>query len=297
MKNFKFAGHETFACRFFWLKKAFDFIQVHGVGELKASPKAMLELGVGKNMVSSIAFWVKAFGMVDENDELNNFYTSIFESDGYDPFIEDEGTLWMLHAALCDTEYASIYKLIFDDYITQKGTNVISCDKFLRFLNFQYNDEDFSISKDSTLIADFKVFLSMYLNNSDIKTSISLEDAYSSIFADLRLINLVFEESSTERVYQINRGVRDDIPIQIMAYLLINKLKKSKKESMSFDDFYRNVGVRMCLTVEGAEYHLQRIQDRYGKYLIYKDNSGVKEVQLKGDAGQLEQKMLKEYYG
>lgn len=52
---YRFSGHETFACRYSWLPKAF--------AELSSSPllftneeNAMVRLGVGKNMVKSIRF-------------------------------------------------------------------------------------------------------------------------------------------------------------------------------------------------------------------------------------------------
>jgi len=57
----RFSGHETFPCRYAWLPKAY--------GALADSPtafadeeEAMITLGVGKNMVRAIRFWVQRRG-------------------------------------------------------------------------------------------------------------------------------------------------------------------------------------------------------------------------------------------
>jgi hypothetical protein len=50
MKDYKFSGHETFQCRHFWLKKGYDFVKKEG--DFKSND-ALIELGVGKNMISS----------------------------------------------------------------------------------------------------------------------------------------------------------------------------------------------------------------------------------------------------
>ncbi|HTV56567.1 MAG TPA: DUF4007 family protein, partial [Terriglobia bacterium] len=60
--SYRFSGHETFPFRYSWLPKA--------VFELTANPElfadeewAMVRLGVGKNMVKAIRFWVQAAGI------------------------------------------------------------------------------------------------------------------------------------------------------------------------------------------------------------------------------------------
>ncbi|RZJ86878.1 MAG: DUF4007 family protein, partial [Hymenobacter sp.] len=62
-----FQGHDTFLCRNNWLKKGYDFIQAGGNFN---DADAVVQLGVGKNMVTSIRYWMKAFGLTDEADTL-----------------------------------------------------------------------------------------------------------------------------------------------------------------------------------------------------------------------------------
>jgi epsilon-lactone hydrolase len=53
----KFSGHETFACRYAWLPKALQAVESNP-RIFSDEDQAMVELGVGKNMVRSIRFWV-----------------------------------------------------------------------------------------------------------------------------------------------------------------------------------------------------------------------------------------------
>ena len=57
-----FSGHESFPCKSLWLKKGYDFVVA---GNQFSSAESVMELGVGKNMVASIKFWLKAIGVID----------------------------------------------------------------------------------------------------------------------------------------------------------------------------------------------------------------------------------------
>lgn len=58
-----FSGHDSFHCRQLWLKKGYDFIEE---GYSFNDDYAVVQLGVGKNMVSSIRFWLKAFKTIND---------------------------------------------------------------------------------------------------------------------------------------------------------------------------------------------------------------------------------------
>ena len=102
----KFGAHQTFSPRFGWLKKAFDGViknpQIFSDGD------APRHLGVGKNMVDSIAFWATAFRIISPLSEkaksgarlyeATPFGRFIFDSErGVDNYLEDPNTLWLLH--------------------------------------------------------------------------------------------------------------------------------------------------------------------------------------------------------
>ena len=117
MTRYSFSGHESFFCKPLWLKKAHDAM-INDVSF--TTPDAVAALGVGKNMVSSIRYWSRALGL-SENDKPTPFAISIFDSNnGFDPYLEDEGTLWLLHYFLLTKRIASLYHLTFLDFQREK---------------------------------------------------------------------------------------------------------------------------------------------------------------------------------
>jgi len=98
MKKLTFSGHDSFPCRQYWLKKGFDFRKAN---KNFNSPDAVVDLGVGKNMVSSIRYWLRAFDMLDNKDEITPLGGNLLNDNGWDPFLEDEASLWILHYLLC----------------------------------------------------------------------------------------------------------------------------------------------------------------------------------------------------
>lgn len=100
----KFSGHESFACRYAWIPKALQVIKTEP-GIFAREDRAMVELGVGKNMVRSIRFWVEATGMatVANDGALRATWLGelLFKEDGLDPYMEDIQTLWLIHWNLC----------------------------------------------------------------------------------------------------------------------------------------------------------------------------------------------------
>ena len=72
----------------------------------------MVKLGVGKNMVASIRFWLRAFGL-SNMDDVTKIADYLFNSDtGRDPYSEDLNTLWLLDFLLVNYRVASLYLLV-----------------------------------------------------------------------------------------------------------------------------------------------------------------------------------------
>lgn len=61
---FSFSGHETFPFRYGWLKKGVD--AVDRSPDFFTKERAMVDLGVGKNMVASIRHWCQASQLIED---------------------------------------------------------------------------------------------------------------------------------------------------------------------------------------------------------------------------------------
>ena len=99
--DYRFSGHETFPCRYAWLPKAFRVLIGGNTRALAEEEEAMVALGVGKNMVRALKFWMQVFGIAEPAPDggylITDFGRSLLRPRGYDPFLEDRRTLWLLH--------------------------------------------------------------------------------------------------------------------------------------------------------------------------------------------------------
>lgn len=73
-------------------------------------------------MVQSIQHWLKAFGLLNDKHEISDISNKLFlnNDNAFDPYLEDEGTLWLLQYKICNSNYASIFNLIFSEYFNDK---------------------------------------------------------------------------------------------------------------------------------------------------------------------------------
>ena len=100
-----FARHETFHPRYSWFRKA--YAHVTDDPRIFSRPDAPVEIGVGKNMVRAIRFWGTAARLIIDDPtnakgrEARCVPTrrgrALFGEGGWDPYMEDPGTLWLLH--------------------------------------------------------------------------------------------------------------------------------------------------------------------------------------------------------
>lgn len=266
MDNLKFSGHESFHCRPFWLKKGFDFVKANQ----QFTDKAGIELGVGKNMVGSIRFWLKAFNIVDEKDNLTELAERLFNDNGWDPFLEDEATLWLLHYKLNSNQYSSIYHLIFSDFRKIKP-------EFSKNHVLAHVKEIDSKQSDSIIGTDFSVFTRTYF----AKPSKDKEESFSGLFTELGLLTEVGEDSQKNDLYHINNPKQSSIPWEVVLYCILDNKNYGNSISMkSLFSEVNGVGNLFAFNPEGLENKLIEISQNIPS-IVYKNDVGVKELQFK----------------
>lgn len=188
--KYTFSGHESFQCKSLWLKKGYDYAKS---GKSFNDDSAVVELGVGKNMVAAIRYWLRAFGITDINDHPTKIGDYLLSDNGKDPFIEDVATLWLLHYFLVTEQVATLYNIVFVDYKKSRKefdkadlANVIRrmfADK--RFGNTPYNER--------TVARDIDTLLKNYVTPDSIKAC----DDFSALLLDLKLITKVSKDIYT----------------------------------------------------------------------------------------------------
>ena len=120
-----FARHETFHPRYGWFRKAHSHVAADP--RVFFGDDAPVRIGVGKNMVRAIRFWGLAAKLIAADPESANrrapdlmttpLGDSLFGSGGWDPYMEDPGTLWLLHwLLLAPPCHLPVWWLAFNEF-------------------------------------------------------------------------------------------------------------------------------------------------------------------------------------
>lgn len=295
-KKLTFSGHDTFHCRQMWLKKGYDFVRN---GRKFSEDDAVITLGVGKNMVSAIHFWMKAFGLLDKDGNLTDFADYIFATeDGKDPYLEDNATLWLLHYHLVTQNLASTYHYVFNEL--RKERIEFTKENFLSYFERKSNEVGFTQFNRKTASTDFEVFLKTY-NRTDEQAK-DKEDTFSGLLTDLNLLleeKRKTEDQPTITYYSIPNENRLDIPNEIILYAILDK--GAFQNSINLNTLYQEwdqIGSVFAITKSALLGKLEAIaldkkKKKYG--ITMSDHAGIKELQFIIKPGKFE--VLNNYYG
>jgi hypothetical protein len=293
--KFQFSGHETFICKHFWLKKGYDFI----LGKNGFSDEnAVIELGVGKNMVSSISYWLKAFGILDMNNEPSELAKKIFDENGYDPYLEDIATIWLLQYSLVKTYKASLYHLFFNEF--RKTRVEFTKDQLLNYVLRVLEDAEQKNTNKNTITADIIVFIRNYLKPAFKESNRDIEEEYASLLIDLDLIRTYKSENIDGQLvdwYSVESKVQTDLPPEIVLFLILEHIESGKySRSISFKELMigeNSPGMIFCLNEEGLYGKLERITSKY-KGITFSESAGIRELQIRTKHTKWE--ILHDYY-
>lgn len=280
-KKLTFSGHESFHCRLFWLKKGFDFVES---GKKFSEESSVVDLGVGKNMVIAIRHWMKAFDLLDEKEKVTTLAANLFGAKGWDPYLENEGTLWLLHYHLTRKGYASIFKLIFTELRRNKP-------EFTRKHFYSLVSNMGGSFSEATLSKDFAAFQNMYIATSSGKSDV--EDSYSGILTELGLVH-----SKGNEIYVIEGRRRPEIPASVILYAITEIDHYKKSLSIGFDQLHgdsESIGAIFALSKEGLVEKLEEISRLNPDNITFKNEAGIRELQFKKRPEPFT--VLKKYYG
>lgn len=263
MRKLTFSGHESFFCKSLWLKKGYDAVKD---GMNFNSPDAVAQLGVGKNMVSSIKYWMKSFGLLDDKG-LTSLAHYLFDDEfGKDPYIEDIGTLWLLHYRLLKERVASIYYLTFWGFKREK--NEFTREQLLTFIRRKcIASGQKNVYNENTVKKDIKTLLQMYVVPDDIR---SIED-FTALFIDLGLIK------RKENVFSFAEISPSFIPELIILYAMLDM--KGDGHTLSID-MMQEISLTFGLSIPNYVEIVRCLVKMFPEKIAYTDNSGIKNVQF-----------------
>lgn len=282
-----FARHETFHPRFGWLKKGFDHASTDSGIFLRED--APVRLGVGKNMVRSIRYWCSAFKLL-KGDQPTEFGQQLLGQEGWDSYLEDPASLWLLHWKLLEpTCYATTWDFVFNQFRPVE----FSTEELFKQL-CEYRDRIAPRMAESSLRKDISCLLRMYTQQSTNKNSVG-EDSLDCPFAELGLIYA----TSDSKAYAFRMGYKPTLPAAIVIYACLqytNRVMPGQQRVPLGKLLYDadSPGLVFRLTESALDAAIEAYAD--GTSLGISDAAGKREFFFRREPESLANDILNEYY-
>lgn len=305
----KFAAHETFAPRFGWLRKAFTAVEEGGHGPDGAFSEAFLaadapvQLGVGKNMVNAIRYWAQVFEVTEERRLAGNSRAMfarptdqaqwLFSSRaGVDPWLEQPGSLWLLHwwllrpECMAPTWWVAFYRcpLRFHE------------DDLVRLVESEIETAGWTSVSRASIAKDVDCLTKMYAPRRTKPGSPgSVEDMLDSPFRELGILEPVPGE--LKRWHFVGYP-RVPVPDQVVTYACLDYLLRHDTSEMSTARLAQEqggVGRALRLTEPALVNSLEQACQGVSEMSVT-DSIGQRTLTVQGDPRVLRARVIESYY-
>ena len=296
IESASFSGHESFPLRFSWLKKGYD--QVIEDKRFFGTEDAMVILGTGKNMVRAIRHWgyacqtwEKVEGTRGRQVKPTPLGRYLLADDGWDPYLEDIGTIWLLHWLLVSNlQDATTWSWAFG----RPKSNRFRKEELLAELQELVNELDLGRTSKASLKRDVDVLVRSYCRRT---TKRSFEDSLDS---PLTLLNLV-RPGSDKDTYELVQGPHPTLPTPILEAALVDyyrDFRQGQTDAISLDDLMyspMSPGRTFRLTEEALIEHLNNIVRQKPDFYGFDETAGLRQLMIKSELPS-RKKVLDEYY-
>ena len=214
----KFRAHDTFFIRKGWLNKGLRKVKADGGVFMGPKGNPMDVLGIGANMVKALRYWLQAVRLTSEPatgrkiQSFTNFGNVVYEND---PYMEEMGTLWLMHYQLASNkDEATAWYFFFNEF---KGTEFSKEDFVKQMSNYiRLNGEDVS---ERSLEDDYNCIINTYVSR--VKSNpekVLPESNIDCPFGELGLIDIVNKKS---KIYKKSLPKKDLIhPLVLLAVII-----------------------------------------------------------------------------
>jgi hypothetical protein len=215
----RFKAHESFFIRKGWLYKGMKNVDRKPNVFVDKSENPMDVLGIGANMVKSLRYWLQAVGLTEEpasgvrNQSFTPIGQIIWDSDKY---VEELGTLWLLHYKLAtNQEKATAWYYFFNEF----GMNEFKKEDFiLNISNYikMFNGVEIA---DSSVEGDFDCIINTYVSRlKSNPAKVHPENNIDCPFGELELVDIV---NKKDKVFKKSPPKKDTLhPLIILAVIL-----------------------------------------------------------------------------
>lgn len=287
----QFAAHDTFHIRDGWLHKGIS--AVRNKPEIFNLPYATDHLGIGKNMVDSLHYWLSALGIAaDEKVNVKGSEDKVSQSAltplgkilyKHDKFIEEDVSLWALHYQLASNKNkATAWYWLFNKFPATRFDAQMCTNYLLRWI------EQHEVKKKpnlSSLQKDIACVLRTYTKaHGKRRSDYSPEDSFECPFASLQLIDYLENSDS----YKLNTGKRL-IPVHAFAYAVVQYMKNSLEKGVIEVGFQEllsgdnSPGRIFLLSAEGLLMNIDSLIENFPSIFTFSRTAGLNTLRLRKD--------------
>ena len=289
--SYQFSGHETFPLRQLWLMKAVNYSneQLDATdgqkGAVFSGESAMCTLGVGKNMVSSILYWARASGFIEEDSTRPTYLAKLIfgaHKDDYslDPYCESTTTAWLVHWNLCSVpDKCTAFWYVFN-YVTKMDFSRNDLvEAIVDFLERHENKTSVM-----TVRRAVEVCLRSYVPNFSCRSK-----AISEEFVEPLLGSLGIMQVKSRDIVSMHRSARTTLNPALFAYCLLDYWEKQGKQSASLD-FTRlmhdvgSPGKVFRVDENSLVDYLEQLECLTDGSILWSDQAGIRTLTFKKDA-------------
>ncbi len=272
-----FSGHETFALRSNWLKKAYDILQ--HTPDLFYRDDAFVLLGVGKNMAQSIRFWGRVCGVFGRSplgsyDQATPLGHALLHDQGWDPFLVTPASRWLLHWHIAARPEAAFTWFYTFNLLKGSEFSAVELSNQIRAL---MNEHNWRVPSESTITRDIECMLNCYYRPASQHNMTIQEDLLLCPLADLDLIQML----PGQRAYRIVAKQQPDLPDALVAFAIFDMMRQMGRHTLAFSDIAyapRSPGQIFRLDEDALLSRLQYIADITDGRAYYSDQAGIRQV-------------------
>ena len=223
--NPTFARHETFHPRYGWFRKAYAVTRLDP--QIFTREDAPVLIGVGKNMVRAIRFWGLAAKLIEDRQGPGlvptEFGYALFGESGWDPYMEDPGTLWLLHwQLLAPPSLLPVWWIAFNEFHPVEFTDEVLDQAVAVGLE---SVGDWTKPHPSSIKKDVSALLRTYAPAERSKRSgNSIDDLLDCPLRELGLIR----RSQATGSYRFVLGEKPTLPPEIVSYAALDYLARTE---------------------------------------------------------------------
>lgn len=255
----RFRAHESFFIRKGWLYKGLKNVRKKPNVFTDKDENPMDVLGIGANMVRSLRYWLQAVRLTGEpnsgvkNQTLTQLGQIIWDNDTY---IEEMGSLWLLHYQLAtNEEEATAWYYFFNEF---KMSEFKKEDFVLSLSNHVKIKYDTETAK-SSYEGDFDCIINTYVSR--LKSNPEKVHPESNIdcpFGELGLVDIVNKKN---KAYQKSKPSKDSLhPMIVLAVILDQAKGQGEVKITSLLNDSCNIGKVFNLDIIALTNYLYKIQ-------------------------------------